>query len=322
MKVYGWSTQRGGCHWYRIREPLRGLRLLGHETRSGNRLDSDVADWADTVVTHLLHDDKMSEGWEILAKVGQHRLVYDIDDAMWNAHPAMTLAEVYTPDRLRRIKRNIQISDVVTTPSEVIAEHVGKWNANVHVLPNYVPKSMLSMTVPSMPGFLIGYQGSPTHSVDLPIVAPSLRTMLHTDPCTRVVFYGPRSVEGLPVRQVDCVPWNDSVPSYYASLRFHVGIGPLIQHPFNEAKSALRAVEYAALGIPSVLSDVGPYRRWVRSEGIGVLVSRPEDWTDVLAAFRDDPLLRRQMGQEARVKAAAWTTETNAVRWQDAYQRG
>jgi len=37
-------------------------------------------------------------------------------------------------------------------------------------------------------------------------------------------------------------------------------VAPLEQHPFNEAKSNLRLLEYGAMGWPVICSDVYPYR--------------------------------------------------------------
>lgn len=42
--------------------------------------------------------------------------------------------------------------------------------------------------------------------------------------------------------------------------RFGVGLAPLVDHPFNCAKSDWKYIEYAKFGLVPVLSDVGPYK--------------------------------------------------------------
>ena len=42
--------------------------------------------------------------------------------------------------------------------------------------------------------------------------------------------------------------------------RWHAGLAPLADEPFNAMKSDLKLLEYAGLGLPAVASPVGPYR--------------------------------------------------------------
>jgi hypothetical protein len=41
----------------------------------------------------------------------------------------------------------------------------------------------------------------------------------------------------------------------------HIGIAPIADNTFNDSKSELKWLEYTALGVPTVASDVGPYKR-------------------------------------------------------------
>src|SRR4029453_9029462 len=66
---------------------------------------------------------------------------------------------------------------------------------------------------------------------------------------------------------------------YYGALANHmdVGIGPLEISTFNEAKSALKGIEYAALGIPFVASPTREYLR-MEAHGIGKIAKTPGRW--------------------------------------------
>lgn len=79
---------------------------------------------------------------------------------------------------------------------------------------------------------------------------------------------------------------------------FDVGVVPLEASSFNEAKSALKGMEYAASGIPFVASATEEYRR-LASLGCGRVASRPRDW-------------RRHLEALARASAEERTAEAEA----------
>ncbi len=269
----------------------------------------------------MLWDDVNSEAWEQLAAKGTHRLVFDIDDVMWDPD-YKPFANHYTPDVLARVWRNIGLAHVVTTPSEIIAEYVSRFNPNVHYVPNTVPEYLLKLRRPARVDYryVVGYQGSPSHSTDFskPIME-QLTSFLEKQEDWRMHFWGPNEVSGWPEGKVDCTPWASSLKKYYLSLNMDVGIGPLARTPFNAGKSALRAIEYAALGIVAVLSDEPPYRGWVEPGVTGILLKPRKSWYRALNEIAADPVWRVKMGQEARRRAAAWTTEACIMTWVQAW---
>lgn len=321
--VYGWSTGTGGVHFHRLAEPLRVARAAGIAADSGQRLDNDLCARYDTIVTHMLWDEWNSIAWEELAARGNHRLVFDIDDVMW-APDWDVFAAHYTPEVLARVWRNISLAHVVTTPSEVIAEYVSRYNRNVHFVPNTVPEYVLRIGAnrPDHKGLIVGYQGSTSHESDYtPEFLRGLDGFLTDFPAWKFHLWGkrPHEVALWPTRVDSVVPWQDSLKRYYLSLRMDVGLGPLKRSPFNDGKSALRAIEYAALGIVAVLADEPPYRGWVEPGVTGILVHPAHSWRDALGQLGDDPLWRASMAQEAHRRAEAWTTEANVHRWVDAW---
>lgn len=318
--VYGWSPGEGGVHFHRVQEPLRVWRSQGIPTMTGARLDDEVAERHDTILGHMLWDERSSEAWEKLAKHGRHRLVFDIDDAMW-APDWSPFQRHYTPEVLRRVWRNIELAHVVTTPSTFIAEYVAKYNRNVWYVPNTVPEYVLKINKPTSARRVIGYQGSPSHAEDFNVrMLRSLLRFLEDNPEWNMHFYGPDqdSEHDWPKGRVAFTPWQKPGRGYYLSLAMDVGIGPLKRSTFNAGKSALRAIEYSALGIVPVLSDEVPYAGWIESGVNGILVPPGADWGNTLTDVVRDPLALAKMGQEARERAKEWTTEIGIGRWTEA----
>ena len=60
---------------------------------------------------------------------------------------------------------------------------------------------------------------------------------------------------------------------------FHIGLVPLTRNPFNEAKSYLKGLEYAASGIPFIATPTEEYRI-LAADGVGRLAETPDEWRD------------------------------------------
>lgn len=62
--------------------------------------------------------------------------------------------------------------------------------------------------------------------------------------------------------KITIYPWVTylNYPSFLSSLNVDMGIAPLQQVPFNESKSNIKALEFAALGIPGVYTNIEPYK--------------------------------------------------------------
>ena len=331
MNVYGLAPVGGGCHWYRIREPLRGLAGLGHTTEFGDRLDEEIVRRNDTILTHLLHNADGATAWKLLHEAGQHRLIYDIDDNIWAWDEGTEHAAYWTRERQELAEECIRLAHLVTTPSPVIGEIIRSTralNPNVHVLPNYVPAWLLNIARTPPAAFTVGYQGAPQriHQSDLDEIQIELYEYLRTCKDGRLRFYGqPKPLEGAGpfAERVDYEPWHSDVPAYYRALANNVtvGIGPLRRSPFTAAKSGLRAVEFAALGIPAIVSDSPAYREWIEHRTTGYLVGNLRDWRRYMIKLYRSPDLVRRLGLQARNVAGRWTTEANAWKWEQAYQR-
>lgn len=318
MRVYGWSVGRGGVHWYRIREPLRGLKLLGHQVAEGATMFSgeSLHNW-DVLLAHGVHQPIPSRGWLQLSEIGRHLLVYDIDDDHWQWYEGTEQFRYWTAPRLAQVEENIIAADLVTTPSETFAEELRALNHHVQVVPNTVPQWLTRIQPPPRPGrpFVVGWEGAPHHIDDLTLIwAPLLRFMLK-HPDVQFWAWGPSSFEELPGRLADRVqvfPWAPDVPSYYRSLDMDVCLAPLLPTAFNQTKSAIRVQEHSALGIPVIASPGPAYAGYLQHGTNGLWAQEPADWLDALEELHGSRRLREDLADGGRRLARTWTTEAMA----------
>ena len=263
--------------------------------------------------------------WDALREIGRDeglKLVYEIDDdpfsldpVNWLAAPSFTNAEV-----LASIAYFASTADMVTVTTEGLANRMRRFNDNVHVLPNFIPSSMLAVPLRHPQGQLtIGWAGGCSHSRDVALIAQTWRDVTDEAGC-RGHFVGTDFRTITRFGGFDYTPWEPEPALYYRNIDFDIGLAPLADHEFNGGKSALKALEYAALGIPVIASDHPVYRDFVADGVTGFLCSSQEQWKDRMLLLASDEGLRTSMGAKARELAAQHTIERNWTRWADAYR--
>ena len=96
--------------------------------------------------------------------------------------------------------------------------------------------------------------------------------------------------------------------------RVDINLAPLeLDNPFTECKSNLKYFEAAILGVPTVASDLEPYRKSIAHGENGYLCRTEEEWFRCISCLIEDPSLREKMGSMARKDALInWTTRAGA----------
>jgi glycosyltransferase involved in cell wall biosynthesis len=125
--------------------------------------------------------------------------------------------------------------------------------------------------------------------------------------------------DAIPLGALLWTSWTDDIWDYYRGIDFDIGLAPLADIPFNYSKSHLKALEYAALGIPVIATDLPPYRDLVIDGVTGYLVSSPQEWDKRLTELINDQAAREEMGAAARKRAAEFTIQGNWQLWESAY---
>jgi glycosyltransferase involved in cell wall biosynthesis len=83
---------------------------------------------------------------------------------------------------------------------------------------------------------------------------------------------------------------------------FDIGIMPLEDNEFTRGKCAFKLIEYGAMGIPSVGSDIGANSTVIEHGINGYLASSEAEWIMYLERLIQDSALRNTMGEAAFLK--------------------
>jgi glycosyltransferase involved in cell wall biosynthesis len=246
------------------------------------------------------------------------KIVYDIDDRLDNIPDTNQAVNVYgTPEKQEEIREMMKLADVVTVSTAPLAFHVQRiyHPEEVRVLPNHLTANVIPRKHPSNPAFVrILWAGSPTHKHDLAIVAPALHDVLkrHAGK-VRFTCFGERLPEALS----DCYDYIDlqdpvDFDTYHdklASIAADFAIAPLADNPFNESKSAIKALEYASAGYPMLLSPIGEYPAVVEA-GLPAELVRNDGWGDALERM---VARTREERDEIGRRATAWVMKNRCM---------
>jgi glycosyltransferase involved in cell wall biosynthesis len=231
-------------------------------------------------------------------------------------------------DRLRHIRDNLAAAHLVTTSTEHLANVLRQCTtAPVVVLPNHVPRWATELPAPwerePRTRVVAGHTGGSSHARDFGEVAKPLRSWLqrHGEHAEFHAIGADSTPRVTTIRShTRHTKWTADVAGYLSSIDFDIGLAPLRGTEFARSKSPLKAMEYGALGIPVVASDVEPYSGYVQHGVTGFLCRTAKDWRTALDALMD-PDLRHAMGLANRLQACEHLIEDHAHLWLEAYER-
>lgn len=322
MKIAGWAADGNGCGYYRVGLPLYALKAMGHQTVATTLLDESAMS-ADIIVGQRVCNPSPSSLWQQFAREGR-TLVYELDDDLFAVERSNSAAYAFYKDFdvQRRIRENAAVASLVTVTGEPLAEVMRQYNDNVVVLPNCIDEKLLNLAESKPEHLTIGWAGSSTHAGDFGVAKDSLLRVSRDKIRPWFHFIGADYGSFLPRDQYTFTTFLEDIAMYYGAIAraFHVGIAPLAHNRFNTSKSAIKALEYGALGVPVVASAEAPYENFVVDGVTGFLAHNPEEWVRYLRDLIHDDALRELIGKQGREHAAEWTIQGNAHKWETAYQ--
>lgn len=302
----------GGVGEYRYFRPLRGLMLAGRlqstliQTEKYNagrlltlaeleRLEPDV---------YMRHawTSPSDLDWQRLyrACAPQVRYVFQMDDLITHLPGEHPNFKSIPRDARYRLRQLLALGDAAIVSTEPLLELARSMTGEVHLLPNTLATekwSALSSLRRQGPRLRVGWAGAQQHKGDLALIQDVVRA---TADEVDWIFFGmcPDSLRPW-VREVhEFVIDLEAYPARLASLNLDLAVAPLEIHPFNEAKSNLRLLEYGALGWPVICTDILPYQ--TANPPVTRLPNQPQLWIEAIRARIDQPDMLAREGDALR----------------------
>src|SRR5215475_4639676 len=313
-----------GCGFYRIRLPMEQLAAHGHDIHleiGSKVVPSEAGEWP-VIVGQRVDKHAALPAWRRFRM--RSKLVYETDDDVFNVEQVNWQAYgVYSRGDVQdAVAHAAEVANLVTVTCEPLAEVMRRYNENVAVLPNFIPGWVCDMERAPTVRPVAGWIGGASHGRDIGEIATHVRRFLDRHPGWDAAVMGTDYRPTIKHARCGFRDWVDiktDTEGFYRSIDWDVGLAPLYPgSEFNRSKSYIKALEYAARGIPVIASDMEPYREFVLHGVTGFLVKYDHEWLKYLEELTD-PGLRAEMGEKAREHARGFTIEGNWALWQDTY---
>ena len=325
-RVLAFTADNQGRAHYRVESPIGALnragRIQGWATGGWYSLPEFARASPDTLLVQSIVDVPRIDA---LARARRHLrpfCVYELDDLLTNVPRHNAASKALVPAVVsRQLRRALSLCDRLIVSTEPLADAYGSWvNGDVLVVPNRLERRRWEHLRPArVPRrrLRVGWAGGSTHQLDLEMLAPVMAELVDTvdfvllglcPPALRP--YVREAHTGVPLEQY---------PQALCDLDLDLALAPLESNPFNEAKSALRLLEYGALGYAVICSDLLPYRGdWPVTR----VKNRVRHWVNAIREAAADPEAVRAQGDALRDHVHShWMLEDRLDIWETALTR-
>lgn len=225
--------------------------------------------------------------------------VFDFDDAIYLGDLSEANRRLARLNSVHKTETVVRHAELVLAGNQDLADWARRYTSEVRVIPTTVDTSVYQPRERrSGSTVCVGWTGSMSTIKHLDLLAPVLRD-LQRDHGIRIRVIGDPSyrIDGA---NVEAQAWNRAT-ELQDLAPIDIGIMPLPDDDWARGKCGLKALQYMALGIPTVLSPVGVNNQIAR-DGAAVLAATPTEWGNVLRALIDGPELRARVGDAGRVR--------------------
>ena len=238
--------------------------------------------------------------FEFLVRCLSRRLIYDIDDLVFiKDNPHETTYLRWIKGKAKPIYL-MKVADHVITGTPYLDRFARQFNPHTTDISatidtdGYLPRNAyINDHV-----LTLGWSGSFSTVKYLTLLKEPLLALRKEIPF-RLLVMGAEAIDMGPL-EMELVPWSvaHEVPTLQ---RMDIGLYPLpLEEEWVLGKSGGKALQYMALGIPTVATHVGCNDRVIEHGVSGFLVHTPQEWIDTLRCLMQDPALRRRVGTAAR----------------------
>lgn len=317
-------------HYGRTMSPCASIRLHGYLDYLGSLGDihfrsvlieelqayrPDIVIWHRTSVPTVREVDALTAIADFIGA----RLVYDLDDNLLDMDDH---GEGHAYRDLRSaVARSLQVAHAVWCSTGALAARVSRVAGGaLSVLPNTLDPRIWTRVPPSTaggeggPAFRLLYMGTRTHDQDFAFLCRVMASLEEKLPGRfRLTLVG--VCQSAPID----APWlelhgppaevGSSYPAFVHWLQqqhgFDLGVAPLVSGPFNDCKSPIKVMDYAAMGLPALASRMPAYTEYLRS-GIDCFHADNEvsAWVDALIVISRDRSRLMQVANAARASVA------------------
>ena len=226
-------------------------------------------------------------------------VIYDFDDAIFLPNVSEANRRLGWMKQPQKVGAICRMSTHVTVGNRYLQAYALRYTSQVSVVPTTIDTDRYTMknSVALSDQPVLGWSGSLTTSQHLRTILPALRTLRRRCDFRLKVIGG--DIEAVPGLQIKCQPWREETE--VTDLQsFDVGMMPLPDDSWSQGKCGLKALQYMAVGVPTVASPVGVNLDIIQDGTNGFLATTEQEWVEKLAQLLSDEPLRKTFAAEGR----------------------
>ncbi len=277
------------------------VEKIGGVTRSMKHRSSDLDALRDFDLVYLFREAALlGPPWfeRKIARSGVP-LVFDFDDAIFFSYKSPSngyLSYLKFPGKTAEICR---LSAHVMAGNEFLADYARANNENVTIIPTTIDTDKYAFIdrVVDPDIVTIGWSGSFSTIQHLDTIRDVLQELAQTENFRLRVIGTP--VYKIPGVDVEAIQWLSETE--LDDLRqIDIGLMPLPDDNWSQGKCGLKALQYMALGVPSICSPVGVNSTIIKDGENGFLAGSKAEWIEKIKLLIHSPELRRKLGLAGR----------------------
>jgi glycosyltransferase involved in cell wall biosynthesis len=226
--------------------------------------------------------------------------VFDFDDAIFVSYRSPSNGYLSYLKFASKTKTICRLASHVMVGNPYLAEYASAVNDNVTVIPTTIDTVKYRVSPPKTTDgpIVIGWTGSFSTVQHLDTLRGALKKLAETEQF-RLRVIGTPAYE-LPPVDVEAMQWRAATE--LEDLRaIDIGVMPLPDDNWSKGKCGLKALQFMALGIPTICSPVGVNTDIIQDNENGFLAMSESEWVDKLTRLLRDAELRRRLGDAGRV---------------------
>lgn len=207
----------------------------------------------------------------------------DFDDDLFNVHHSNNNHYIYDNDGTRRgVIKACKLADVVTVSTDELLNIYGPLSTRCEKIPNKLPEhmlgSMLKSKITTLPRKAVLWRGTPHHEMNLHYYQGAFHELMRNNPDWVFFYYGHRPWyimeksnpgQTMHLAKPQILDYLKDLQNVQAAIQ----VVPLLDHPFNRAKSSIAYLESAGMaGSVCVAPDMSEWQ-----DKTGIVHYKPND---------------------------------------------
>lgn len=240
----------------------------------------------------------------LMVKFSSAKLIYDFDDAIWLTD------NLEESNFIRLVRWRIKVasickwSSIISCGNEYLANYARNFNTSVVVNPTTIDidgiksEKIRTSSNQGVNEITIGWTGSHSTLKYLNQIEAVIRQLQNSNPNIKLLVIANKKPD-LKISNFEFRMWSKAT-EIEDLMNISIGIMPLPDNDWTKGKCGFKILQYMALGIPCIASNVGVNQQIIQHGINGYLCSTVEEWVHYFHLLISNPSLREEIGQNGK----------------------